>query len=116
MFHTVLLAGDRPGDALAQISPGGRKAFLPLNGRPMIVYVLDMLLSSRDIGPITIVANTVSDFSANRDLADLIASRGAADRVSFEEGANSPASSVVKIAEKIGDQAAVLVTTADNPL
>lgn len=116
MFHTILLSGDRPGDALAQVSPGKRKALLPLNGRPMISYVLDVLLSSPDVERITIVANTVSDFSANALIADQIASRNAAHRVSFEEGANSPASSVVKIAEKLGDAVAVLVTTADNPL
>lgn len=116
MFHTILLAGDRPGDALAQISPGKRKALLPLNGRAMILYVLETLLASRAVDRITIVANTVSDFSASADIAALLASCGAADRVTFEEGANSPAASVLKAAEALGDQTAILVTTADNPL
>lgn len=114
MFHTILLAGDRPNDALAQLSPGKRKALLPLNGRPMILYVLDMLLSAREVDRITIVANRISDFSKNADVAALIAARGAESRVSFEEGADSPASSVLKVVENVSG--ASLVTTADNPL
>ena len=116
MFHTILLSGDRPGDALAQISPGKRKALLLLNGRAMITYVLDVLLASPDVGHITIVANTVSDFIANAEIAALIEKCGAAGRVSFEEGAESPAASVLTVAERLGGSAATLVTTADNPL
>ncbi len=116
MFHTILLSGDRSGDALAQMSPGRRKAFLPLNGRPMICYVLDMLLAARGIDHITIVANRVDDFQASADIAKLLADRAAAGRVSFAEGADSPAGSVLKIAENLGPQVSVLVTTADNPL
>ncbi|MGE3474781.1 MAG: NTP transferase domain-containing protein [Rhodospirillaceae bacterium] len=116
MFHTILLSGDRPGDALAQMSPGKRKAFLPLNGRPMICYVLDVLLSARGVGPITIVANRVADFETSADVAALLTARGARGRVSFAEGAESPAGSVLKIAESLGPDIATLVTTADNPL
>lgn len=116
MFHTILLSGDRPGDALAQMSPGKRKAFLPLNGRPMICYVLDVLLSARGITHITIVANRVADFQASADVATLVTARGATARVSFAEGADSPAGSVLKIAQELGPSKAVLVTTADNPL
>lgn len=116
MFHTILLSGDRPGDALAQVSPGKRKALLLLNGRAMITYVLDVLLASPDVEHITIVANTVSDFSAHAEIVALIEKRGASHRVSFEEGAESPAASVLKAAERLGGTAATLVTTADNPL
>jgi CTP:molybdopterin cytidylyltransferase MocA len=116
MFHTILLSGDRPNDALAQISPGKRKALLPLNGRPMIAHVLDVLLSSPDVNRITIVANGIADFSGNAGIAALLADRGAAHRVSFEEGADSPAASVLKVVERLGGETAALVTTADNPL
>ncbi len=116
MFHTILLSGDRPGDALAQISPGKRKALLPLNGRAMILYVLDVLLSARSVDHITVVANAVADFQDNADIAALLTARNAGSRVSFYEGAGSPAASVMKIAEALGDKTAILVTTADNPL
>ncbi len=116
MFHTILLSGDRPNDALAQISPGKRKALLPLNGRPMIAYVLEMLLASRDVDRITIVANGIADFSGHAGIAALLAERGASHRVEFEEGADSPAASVLKVVERVGAEAATLVTTADNPL
>ena len=116
MFHTILLSGDRPHDALAQISPGKRKALLPLNGRPMIAHVLEVLLASRDVGRITIVANGVADLSGNADIAALLAERGAVDRVSFEEGAGTPAASVLKVVGGLDRETATLVTTADNPL
>jgi molybdopterin-guanine dinucleotide biosynthesis protein A len=116
MFHTILLAGDRSGDALARISPRGRKALLPLNGRAMILYVLDVLLAARSIDQITIVANTVSDLGDQPEILALLASHGAAGRVSFQEGADSPAASVLKIASERGTDIATLVTTADNPL
>lgn len=116
MFHTILLSGDRPGDALAQISPGKRKALLPLNGRAMILYVLDTLLAARSVDRITIVANAIADFRDNAEIAALLETRGAANRVTFQEGAGSPATSVLKVVEKQGAATATLVTTADNPL
>lgn len=116
MFHTIVLAGDRPGDALAQMSPGGRKAFLPLNGRPMILYVLEALLAAPGLGEITVVANTVTDLKGSPDLTEFLERRDAAGRIGFQEGAGSPATSVLKIVEHLPPGTAVLVTTADNPL
>ena len=45
-YTCILLAGDRPGDPLAEIAPGKRKALLPLRGRPMVLYVLETLAAS----------------------------------------------------------------------
>ncbi len=113
-FTVILLAGDRPADVLAQLSPGKRKALLPLLGRPMILYVLETLLAAKHIGDIVIVANTVADIQNNSDVQAAIAP--SAHRFSFREGATSPATSVLKTMEEQRFEGAVLVTTADNPL
>ncbi len=113
-FTTILLAGDRPGDVLAEQSPGKRKALLHLNGRPMVLYVLEMLLAALSVGKIVIVANRVAEIEANPDLQAFVAKAGA--RISFREGAGSPATSVLKTMEDMRFDGAVLVTTADNPL
>lgn len=115
MFHTILLAGDRPGDALAQMSPGRRKALLPLRGRPMILYVLETLLAARAVGRITVVANAVADIAGSPDVAAFLAAH-ADGAVDFREGAGSPAGSVLKAVQDLDISGAVLVTTADNPL
>jgi CTP:molybdopterin cytidylyltransferase MocA len=114
LFTTILLAGDRPADVLAQQSPGKRKALLPLCGRPMILYVLETLLAAKHVGDVIIVANNVADIQNNADVQAGIAQ--AVQRFSFREGAGSPAKSVLKIMEEMKFDGAVLVTTADNAL
>lgn len=114
LFTVILLAGDRPGDVLAQRSPGKRKALLLLQGRPMILYVLETLLAGRHVGEIIIVANRVAEIESNGDLQSFVAPHKA--RISFREGAGSPATSVLKCMEELGGTRPVLVTTADNPL
>ena len=116
MFHTILLAGDRPGDALAQISPGGRKALLVLQSRPMILHVLETLLATEAISRITVVANNVADIADNTEVAAFLTQHVVAGRVDFREGAGSPAGSVLKVVEEMQISDAVLITTADNPL
>ena len=115
-FTVILLAGDRPADVLAQRSPGERKALLLLQGRPMILYVLDTLLAARHVGDIVIVANRVSEIESNGDLQSAIATSGQSSRITFREGAGSPATSVLKTMEELHFDGPVLVTTADNPL
>ena len=113
-FTTILLAGDRPGDVLAEASPGKRKALLHLGGRPMVLYVLDMLLAAKHVGNIVIVANRVTEIESNADLKAFVDKAGG--RIAFREGAGSPATSVLKTMEDLRFDGAVLVTTADNPL
>jgi CTP:molybdopterin cytidylyltransferase MocA len=113
-FTTILLAGDRPSDVLAQQSPGKRKALLILQGRPMILYVLDTLLAAAHVGDIVIVANRVVEIESNPDLRTFVQNAG--DRITFREGAGSPATSVLKTMEDMRFTGAVLVTTADSPL
>ena len=115
-FTAILLAGDRPADALARISPGQRKALLVLQGRPMILFVLDTLLAARHVGNIVVVANRIAEIERNAALQALVGKHAHGHRITFREGAGSPATSVLKIIDESRFEGAVLVTTADNPL
>lgn len=115
-FTAILLAGDRPADVLAQRAPGGRKALLAVQGRPMILYVIETLLAARHIGDIVVVANRVAEIENASDLKTFAAMFPSGGRITFREGAGSPATSVVKTMEEMGFKGAVLVATADSPL
>lgn len=52
----VVLAGGKPGEALAQAAGVRYKALAPLRGRPMVAYVLDALASSERVGDVNLVA------------------------------------------------------------
>ena len=105
-FHAIVLAGDRGADdPLAGALGVKRKALLPLNGKPMLAYVLDALEGSKNISQISVIAN---------DIESLIAGLDKMDHVSFEEGAHSPVSSVIKAIK--GKEKPLFVLTADNPL
>ena len=109
-YTCILLAGDRPGDPLAEIAPGKRKALLPLRGRPMVLHVLETLTGSSVVGEIVVVANAVAAIETNADVAAFARGRP----LRFLEGAGGPAASVLKACEALSGP--VLVTPADNPL
>jgi molybdopterin-guanine dinucleotide biosynthesis protein A len=113
-FTAILLAGDRPGDMLAQLAPRKRKALLVLHGRPMVLYVLETLLAARHVGNVIVVANNVAEIQNASELKAFLGAVGG--RIAFCEGAVSPAASVLKCMEDMRIDGPVLVTTADNPL
>lgn len=113
-YTAILLAGDRAGDVLAAQSPGKRKALLLLRGRPMILYVLDTLRAASHVGDIVVVANRAREIESDANVQAYVSTAGG--RISFREGAGSPATSVLKTMEEMRFAGAVLVTTADNPL
>lgn len=82
----------------------------------MILYVLETLLAARHVGSIVVVANRVPEIESNTDLQEFIAGSGQSARITFREGAGSPATSVLKTMEDMHFEGPVLVTTADNPL
>ena len=56
-WSVALLAGQRPGvDPLARGFRRSTKALIPINGRPMIGWVLDALQQSRYVGRVVIIA------------------------------------------------------------
>jgi GTP:adenosylcobinamide-phosphate guanylyltransferase len=105
-FHAIVLAGDRGADdPLAGALGVKRKALLPLNGKPMLSYVLAAVKGSDNISNVSVVAN---------DVESLKAGLGGVEGISFEEGAHSPVSSVIKAVQGKGKP--ILIVTADNPL
>lgn len=110
-FTAVVLAGVRPrGDVLASAHGVPRKALIPVAGTPMIVRVLRALRASRSVSRIAICG-------VDRDilLAGGVAA-SALDDILWLEAADQPSASVVAALERLGDDVAVLVTTADHPL
>ncbi len=82
----------------------------------MILYVLDTLLAARHVGDIVVVANRIGEIEANTELQALVGKLAQGRRITFREGAGSPATSVLKIIDESHFEGAILVTTADNPL
>jgi len=115
-FAAIVLAGDRPSDPLAKMSPRNRKCLLDLHGQPMLLHVLDTLSSSPQIGNIVVVANAVTDLTSYVSVRDWCR-RNHSKNISFVEGADGPAASVLS-ALKMGqlNSPPILLTTADNPL
>jgi CTP:molybdopterin cytidylyltransferase MocA len=116
VFSVILLAGDRASDSLANISPCNRKALLNINGKPMILHVLDTLMSSARVGSVAVVGNRVNEIEKYPPVDAWRRSISHKDRVRFIEGENSPATSVVSALKTLSLPMPVLITTADNPL
>lgn len=116
IFSVILLAGDRISDELAKSSPRDRKALLTVGGQPMILHILNTLVSTTRVGSITIVGNRVQEIENYPLVGEWCSSRGHPDRINFVEGEKSPATSVVAILKALSLPFPVLVTTADSPL
>ncbi|HET6524255.1 nucleotidyltransferase family protein [Sphingopyxis sp.] len=108
LIPAIVLAGSRPGpDPLLSGSGVSTKALLPIDGRPMLVHVVDALRNSPLVGPITILAQNSAELAAEPDLADF------AD-LHFADSGQGISSSLAA-ALPPGDDP-LLVTTADNVL
>lgn len=103
----LVLAGRRArGTDPMALNGAAHKAFLPLNDRPMLEYVLSALSASPGVGPISI--------SAPEDLGDGFAAH--APGAALLPAQTSPARSIQAALEHFKDAPAVLVTTCDHPL
>ncbi|MEO0410886.1 MAG: nucleotidyltransferase family protein [Pseudomonadota bacterium] len=103
----LILAGRRAaGTDPMVLGNAAHKAFLPLNDRPMLDYVLSALSSSPGVGPISI--------SAPGDLGEGFAAH--APGATLLPAQTSPARSIQSALGRFQDAPAVLVTTCDHPL
>ncbi|MEM7568711.1 MAG: nucleotidyltransferase family protein [Pseudomonadota bacterium] len=111
LIPALVLAGERPAgtDPMATsgaLNGAAHKAFLPLNGRPMLDYVFSALNDADDVGTLTMSAP-----------AHLHAAFGEADpEMALLASANSPAQSIAAALAHFQDAPEVLVTTCDHPL
>ncbi len=109
-MNALVLAGRREGriDPLAEAYGLTDKCRVPLDGKPLIVHVLDALTASPLVGVITVSVNDPDSLS---DL-DCIQTLHAAQRLQIVRSSASLFDSIVKGARHAGFP--LLVTTADN--
>ncbi len=109
----ILLAGDRgPSDPVAEAAGVARKALAHVAGEPMLARAIRTLQQSGAVERILVVANSCHELKA-----DPAVHEAAEDgNVEFLEGADSPATSILKILEPYSGLFPVLIATADNPL
>jgi molybdopterin-guanine dinucleotide biosynthesis protein A len=107
-FTVIILAGDRgQADPVAAARSVTRKVLVPLLGKPMIDYVIDVVCAAESTGKVMIAANDVVELSAAlRHIED----------VEWYEGDKTPASTILKIMNHRDLDYPLLVVTADNPL
>jgi GTP:adenosylcobinamide-phosphate guanylyltransferase len=109
----ILLAGDRgPTDPVAAAVGLNRKALVPVNGVPMLARVIGTLRDSGAVERILVVANACHELKTDPAVQEA----AAGGDVEFLEGAQSPATSILKILEPYSGLFPVLIATADNPL
>ncbi|MFN3474427.1 MAG: HAD-IB family phosphatase [Blastomonas sp.] len=111
-WSVALLAGQRPGiDPLARGFRRSSKALIPINGRPMIAWVLDALLQSSYVGRIVVIAQD-SAILDNPELAHFAAD----PRVVVKSGQSSISRNIMALAGQETLPWPMMVTTADHPL
>lgn len=111
-WTAIILAGERPeGDPLAEHCNVPYKALIKLDGKSMLAYVAEALLTSSHIGKIVIMAQDPKAL-----ITDEILSLVKEGRIEFVESNDGIATSVDSIAGTEIAPWPVLVTTADNAL
>lgn len=111
-WSVALLAGQRPGiDPLARGFRRSAKALIPINGRPMIAWVLDALLQSSHVGRVVVIAqdDAILDGPA-------LAQFAADPRVVVKSGQSGISRNIMALAGQETLPWPIMVTTADHPL
>ncbi|QHL89631.1 HAD-IB family hydrolase [Sphingomonas changnyeongensis] len=112
VWSVALLAGQRPGtDPLARGFRRGAKAVIPINGRPMIAWVLDALLKSRHVGRIVIIAKD-GDLLNDPALVHFMAE----PRITVRSGGAGISRNIMALAGRETLPWPIMITTADHPL
>ncbi|MCB9831000.1 MAG: NTP transferase domain-containing protein [Planctomycetes bacterium] len=110
----VILAGDRGADDPVARARGTRcKALTPINGRPMLMRVLDALDDRGDFDRIVICGPRHEIASTDHDLQKRL---GADPRLHWIDQGPSPASSAAAALDEISAEEPCFLTTADHAL
>ena len=110
--HAIVLAGSRPGrDPLLQGSSVSSKALLPVEGRPMLAYVLAALCAHPAIKDIVVLAQDAEGWSTKPELRP----SGTSVPISFRKSGAGISHSISDIIDS-GASWPILLTTADNIL
>jgi GTP:adenosylcobinamide-phosphate guanylyltransferase len=112
-FTTVVLAGDRrPQDPLLTGTGARCKALIPIDGKPMVLRVLDAVEQARSTGMIILCGPPWEEVRLNPALHERIASGD----VKWVEMEATPCRSVLNALQGSGVRTPVLITTADHAL
>lgn len=112
-YAALVLAADRTAnDPIALKAQVPCKAFAPIDGKPMIIRVLDALTASGMIKSITLCGPPQALLSQCPELDKRISHR----QISWITNQNSPSLSAAKGLEQLDPDFPVLLTTADHAL
>ena len=112
-FTAIILAGDRTsGDPLAEAAGVACKSLVPVDGKPMVLRVLDSLNAASEIGSIILCGPAQTFISQVPELKTRIDS----GCVKWIASQATPSASTYHTLQSLPDSAPVLVTTADHAL
>ncbi|MBO9518170.1 MAG: nucleotidyltransferase family protein [Porphyrobacter sp.] len=112
-WHTILLAGDRPGgDPLAQEFGVASKSLVPLGGKPMLAHVLQTLLSHPQVGDVLVLAQDPELLFKDPVLGAFRSD----PRVCLSPSGGGIASSIASTLRQQQHEWPVLITTSDHAL
>jgi molybdopterin-guanine dinucleotide biosynthesis protein A len=103
MLNAVVLAGDKENGGKNALP--SQKAFVEINNRPMLAYVLDTLMSVQTVGQVAVVGPK-----------DKLESKIARRDVLFIDGRGSMFQNLTKAVEQFENKGQVLVLTCDIPM
>lgn len=112
-FTAIILAGTRPGgDPVAEAAGVASKAFIAVDGRPMVLRVLDALAASSQIEKNILCGLSRKSIEQQPELKARI-TEGCLE---YMAGQPTPSLSTYHALQSLSDNAPVLVTTADHAL
>jgi CTP:molybdopterin cytidylyltransferase MocA len=112
-YTAVVLAGDRaPGDPLAVAAGVPSKCLVPVQGRPMVVRVLDALAAAHEVKTIILCGPQRAVVDREVELKTRISS----GKVTWAANREGPSASTLHVLETLPHSTPVVVTTADHAL
>ena len=112
-FTAVVLAGDRgPDDPLVQASGAACKALVEIDGKPMVLRVLETLSQSSHVEQRILSGPRQEYLQTQPVLEQQIANKD----LDWYPPQPTPSTSASKVMQNIASQHPILITTADHPL
>jgi GTP:adenosylcobinamide-phosphate guanylyltransferase len=112
-FTAVILAGKRPGeDPVAEAAGVACKSFAPIDGRPMVLRVLDALAGTRQVGSQIMCGPSPSIITHEPELQARIQT----GQIKWMDCLSTPSASTYSVLQSLRQNIPVLVTTADHAL
>lgn len=111
-YAALVLAGSRPGgDPLAEAMGVTHKALVPIEGKPMLLWVLQALRGAAEVDRVAICGLDEADIEAESELRSYVTD----SRAVFLPSRDTPSRSVLHSMQNLR-HLPLLLTTADHPL